>query len=329
MIANNSSHFPYQACLIPNLPKEIQHQVRDITNNVVQPLGMLLAVMSFVCNSLVVVTVTRKKYLQSPSLLMLSSLSLIDLIYSLYSILRDIEVFTHEHKCPKTSSEHHGLSALCLLTILANLAIISRDRYLAVRKPLWYRNHVTKSRAITMISVAWLMSILIALLVYLRSKLKARFIPAGHLMCLSFYTICFFVIVLSYLGIFLKKNQLGDSLQIRAILEREKRVANTVALILFVLLLTFLPALVCPLALHAAGASIKPFRPFYTFFLQLNVFLNPLLNFGRSKDMRKGLKELLKFSRQVQPSAASGHLEQNASEPEHVDIHLDRVSKAN
>ena len=34
-------------------------------------------------------------------------------------------------------------------------------------------------------------------------------------------------------------------------------------------------------------------------FLQLNGVLNPLLNFGRNKDMRKGLRKLLKRSQQV------------------------------
>ena len=34
---------------------------------------------------------------------------------------------------------------LCTGTTLGSLAVISRDRYLAVTKPFWYRNHVTKS----------------------------------------------------------------------------------------------------------------------------------------------------------------------------------------
>lgn len=41
------------------------------------------------------------------------------------------------------------------------------------------------------------------------------------------------------------------------------------------------------------------------FFLQLNGLLNPLLNFSRSKQMRRSLAKLLKRSRQLEPSTAA------------------------
>ena len=97
VMANNSTQFPYRACLIQNLPVETQNQLRDFTNYGVRPLGMLLAIMGFVCNALVVFTVTRTKSLQHPSLLMLCSLSVTDLIYSSYSLYRDVDVLAHEH----------------------------------------------------------------------------------------------------------------------------------------------------------------------------------------------------------------------------------------
>ena len=48
MTVNNFSRFPYQECMIPNLPEEIQHQVRDMANYAVRPLDMLLPVHLFV-----------------------------------------------------------------------------------------------------------------------------------------------------------------------------------------------------------------------------------------------------------------------------------------
>ena len=41
-----------------------------------------------------------------------------------------------------------AMVTLCNLATLGTLAVISRDRYLVVTKPWWYRNHVTISRAI-------------------------------------------------------------------------------------------------------------------------------------------------------------------------------------
>ena len=307
MTVDNSSQPPYQACLVPSLPEETQHQMRDITNYLVYPLNLVVATMSFACNGLVVYTVARTKFLQQPPLLMLCSLALTDVLFSLYAIYRYIEVLAHRYMCPESvSPEKGGLSALCLLATLGNLAIISRDRYLAVRKPWWYHTHVTKSRAMKLMCVPWLVSLIISFLLYLSKKLPGRFPPLGEITSLLFFLICFFVIIFSYLGIFFKKTPPEEAFHIRAILEREKRTANTVAFILIALLATFLPSILFVLVLNASGVTnVSPFRPFYGFVLQLNGILNPLLNFGRSKEMRRALRNLLKCSQQVQPSSAS------------------------
>ena len=67
--------------------------------------------------------------------------------------------------------------------------------------------------------------------------------------------------------------------------------ANAVKMIILALLLTFLPALLCPLVLTLKGIeNHQPYSPFYGFLFTMNTFLNPLLNFGRSKDMRRVLR---------------------------------------
>ena len=314
MIANST--FPYEACLMPNLPENQQQQMRDFTNYFVRPLGMLIALMSFVSNSFVIVTVARKKSLQQPSMLMLSSLAITDVLYSLQSLSRHIKTLTHDHMCLHSAGVP-VMSLLCIFATLANVALISRDRYLAIRRPWWYRHHVTKSRAMRMICVVWFITIMITLLIYLRSEFQIQFIPSGIIISFVFYFVCFFVIGLSYLGIVLKKNQPRDALQVNGVLEREKRLANTVGLILLVLFITFLPGLLSPLALHLVGLRyVSAFEPFYIILLLLNGLLNPLVNFGRSREMRRGLGELLKWSREVQPSAGSINRSQNASAPE-------------
>ena len=99
IVANNFSRLPYEACLIPNLSEEIQHRVGDIGNYVLRPLNILLAVMAFVCNALICITVERTKSLQRPSLLMLCSLSVTDLIYALFSQYMGIKTVLSEHMC--------------------------------------------------------------------------------------------------------------------------------------------------------------------------------------------------------------------------------------
>ena len=165
----NSSHFPYQACLIPNLPEDLQHQVRDISNYAVRPLITLLAVMSFICNTLVFITITRIKSLRHPSLLMLCSLSISDLIWALFSLIKNTLIFVHPHMCPENGNENRCIGILCYLATLSNLAMISRDRYLAMSRPAWYRSHVgrLRVRVVKTTLLVWLSNILTTLAVYI------------------------------------------------------------------------------------------------------------------------------------------------------------------
>ena len=91
-----------------------------------------------------------------------------------------------------------------------------------------------------------------------------------------------------------------------ALLKREKRLTNTVAGILLILVLTYFPAFLVPFVLSAKGLykNSLSFRPFYAVFIQFNGVLNPLLSFGRSRNMRKAVRDLFKCSSQVQPSSA-------------------------
>ena len=68
--------------------------------------------------------------------------------------------------CPNSHPLHSAISALCAQATLGNLAVISRDRHVATRSPLWYRNHVTKSRAFKRVCIPWLNSVLIAVVLY-------------------------------------------------------------------------------------------------------------------------------------------------------------------
>ena len=146
------------------------------------------------------------------------------------------------------SPARRGLAALCNLATLGNLAIVSRDRYLAARKPSWYLNHMTPSLAIKMKCVPWLINDCIC--DFFSTEARRRIQLFWTNICLLFYLICFFVIIFCYLSIYCKPTLPQQFLHICAILEREKRLANTVGSIMLVLLLTFLPALICPAVLY-------------------------------------------------------------------------------
>ena len=172
---DNSKQISYQACRMTLFPEELQHQVRDFTNHVLVPLNMVLAVMSFVCHALFVCTVARTKSLQRPSILMLCSLAITDLLNAPYLFVSFIIILSHQHMCPdRPDNAVVMLGPVCLLATLGNLAIISRDRHLAVRQPYWYRTHVTKPRVMKMIPLPWLCSVVTTFLFYLSLKVSRR-----------------------------------------------------------------------------------------------------------------------------------------------------------
>ena len=287
-----------------NLPEEIQHRVRYMTNYVVQPLYMLLASVAFVCNALICVTVVRTKSLQRPSLLLLSSLSVTDLIYALLSMYIGIKTVLREGMCLAImESKERAMIVLCSLATLGTLAVISRDRYLAATKPWWYRNHMTKSRAIKMSCIPWLISVVLTFvhMVYFIYKIDSRYKRFVPTITLVYYCICFIVIIFSHLGIYFKKPPVVGIREMQAVMRREKKSAATIRLILLVLLLTFLPALLWPIVLGLNGnEDVGPYRPFMLFLFIVDTVANPLLNFGRNKDMRKAIRGLLRCFQHVE-----------------------------
>ena len=138
---------------------------------------MSFAVMSCIFNALVIVTVARTKSLQRPSLLMLCSLVITDLIYALFSLYVSIKTVLSDHMClGDLGLIDTAIFILCMLATLGTLAVISRDRYLAVTKPWWYRYHVNTSRAIKMSSIPWIISVVITLTVcYVPYKFEGEF----------------------------------------------------------------------------------------------------------------------------------------------------------
>ena len=243
----NSTQFPYQACLLPKLPEEIEPHFQDIMY-VVRPLAILIAVMSLVCNTLVLVIVKRFQHFRHPSHLILCSLAITDLILALHTIVREVFLLSDPQTCLEPTFEKYGayIGILCYLATLANLAMISRDRYLALSKPLWYRNHMTRSRALKGIALTWLASSATTLLVFSFGKLGFGYFPI-FIAIVLFYVVSIPMILLNYFRFFLANRRntrvLGRNV---FVLQREKKLTRVVSLILLCFLFTFLPALLAP-----------------------------------------------------------------------------------
>ena len=298
--STNSSNFPYQRCLMPNLAADLQRQVRDISNYIVVPFDTLLGVMSLICNALVFVTITRTKSLRHPSLLMLCSLSISDLIWALFAVVKNSFTFLHPYLCPEGSLETTSFGILCYLATLSNLAMISRDRYLAMNSPMWYRNHVRRSstRVVKVTLLSWLSSLFITLIVYILNKTTDAFRIVTIILFL-FYLVCIVMILFNYIGFFIANRRHSRNVQIRggnmrAAAEKEKKLTHTISVILLCFLFSFLPTLISPVIIGAIGLPFKPFWPLSSLLLTFNGLLNPLLNYGRNREIQKAMLQMLR-----------------------------------
>ena len=149
-------------------------------------------------------------------------------------------------------------------------------------------------------SISWIISILITGQWYIG---KVHFPKFSLFLPVMFFSVCALVIFLSYLGIFCKKTTIQEVTYLRATLEREKRMANTIALILLSFLAVFLPGLLFPIILHLKGINrnLSLVDNSVAFLHALNGFLDPLLYFARNKEMRTILRRQIKCTRKVTP----------------------------
>ena len=208
MAPHNSSQFLYQDCLIADLSIDTQLQLLNIGKYVFRPLSFILAFSSFVLNTLVIIAVARTKSLQYPAMVMICSLAVTDAILPLNFMQKNIEALTFERRtCPNVHPRpvQTATSALCIQATLGNLAVISRDRYLAVRSPWWYRNHMTKSRAFKVVCIPWCISVVSAVAIFLSGTFGGVYKPLAQTLTLVLFAIYVIIIMFCYLRIYFRK----------------------------------------------------------------------------------------------------------------------------
>ena len=289
---NHSSPLPYLICLVPDVSMETQNKLRLISNSVLLPLDLTLAVLSFFSNFLFLVAVAKIKTQQHPSLILFCSLSATDLIWATLCFYRDLKKYFHVHLCPPTGDEETFLAILCVFATLANVVVISEDRYRAVSRVIWYLSHMTRSRARKKALVSWLWSVTLAVVVSFLPVIKIKTIIG-----VTFGIACSLIIIFCHVGIFVanrahrKRMPQSGARQAATALKREKKVAKTVGLILVLFVFTLLPALAVPVVLNALDytGSKGPFRLFFTIFLTFNGLVNPMINFRRNEAIRRSL----------------------------------------
>ena len=120
-----------------------------------------------------------------------------------------------------------------------------------------------------------------------------------------FYIICISMIIYNYANFWLASRLHTRSLcrnLPNSRFDRERQLTRVVSLIVLCFLFSVLPAVISPLILVAMGFfNLVPFQPFLFLLMTLNGLLNPLLNYGRNKDMRRAVRKMLTCRHQTAP----------------------------
>ena len=303
----SSVQLPNQQCLLTSLPEHAQNTLSDVTNLVVLPLDTLLALLSVTCNTVILVAILRTRSIQRPSLLLLCSLSTTDVIWAIFSAIHNTKFFIFKNFCPKHFSVEGVFGVLlCVFATLGSLAMISCDRLLAVNNPWWYQSHATRSHAVKQITLVWMIALTVSGIGAGHRYNNSRLLWSIFLYPGSLFSVGYALTIIGcYIGVLIANCRHGASMHLygapmRAVLRREKQIANTVGLILLVLCLTLLPAMTVPFVLFNFGfkpENTTPLRPLYYFFATLNGLLNPLLNYGRIDDVRRAVRSLIRCQR--------------------------------
>ena len=299
----SSVELPNQQCLLTSLPEDVQHTLNDVTNLVVLPLDTLLALLSVTCNTVIFVAILRTRSIHRPSLLLLCSLSTTDVIWAILSAIHNTKFFILKNFCPKDLSEEEVFTTvLCFFSTLGSLAVISSDRLLAVNNPWWYRSHATRSHAVKQITLVWVIALTFSGMAAGYRHNNSPLLWSIHLYLSNVFCVCCALTIIGcYIGVLIANCRHGASMHLyggpmRTVLRREKKIANTVGLILLALCFTVLPAIIAPFVLFNFGfslADMTPLRPFKFICITLGGLLNPLLNYGRNDDVRRAVRSLM------------------------------------
>ena len=258
-------------------------------------------------NSLIIVAVKRRKELQKPVNILLSSLAVADLLTGAVSmpltatvdilILRQV---SFEHVCTLESAASKPMSIFLCFSSLYQLTAIAWERYMAIQKTMRYKVIVTKSLLKKLAIVAWLIGVVTQAPVFVMAVVPVDpiLVQIRHIIASLLTLACLIAIVYFYLMVYLgvRKRKIDAISQVTALMQAklESKVARTTGMLTAALIFSFLPLI----GLGTLGKASSAFGTNSSFRLAeavalLNSLASPILYFYRDRQFRKGLLELL------------------------------------
>ena len=274
----------------------------SVVASIASPVAILL-------NAILIVAVVNKKKLRSICNILLASMAVADLLigavaqplFFIAGIFRLLE--DYETMCALVLA---GFFAMYLQSAsIYHLAVLSCERYIAIKKGINYKFIVTKRRLVVCIIIMWVLTALsvaptVPYVAGIINK-KTRNVANACLFTIPL-TCCVAATAYFYIMIYLesrKKNEnTVNSLNVQAaIANMEKKIAKTAFLLTMALLASFAPTFVLIFLTYLFGFNNRDAYLWAVTLNQLNSCLSPVLYFYRSRRFRNTVLQMLNIKK--------------------------------
>ena len=307
--------------LCPQLP-QITWELKNTTIAwILVAIISIASPVTILLNSLIIVAVKRRKDLQKPVNILLSSLAVADLLVGIISmpltatvetlILRQV---SFQHVCILESAVNKPITIFLSFSSLYQLTAIAWERYMAIQKTMRYKVIVTKGLLQKLAIGAWSIAVFTQAPVFVMAVVpvdpmlvQIRHVTASFLTIACLIAIAYFYIMV-YLGV--RKRKINEISQVDALMQAklESKVARTTSMLTATLIFSFFPLIGLGTLgkVSSAFGSNSSFR-FAEAVGQFNSLASPILYFYRDRQFRKGLFELLglRKAEAIKPAAVA------------------------
>ena len=275
-------------------------------------INSIIVVPTILLNALVIFAVKTQNRLRTNSNILLACLATTDLLTGV--VVQPISIVVQLKRvlavgpfCPLEATQSIAGLALGCAT-LSHLVLISIDRYIAIKHPLRYEDIATTQRIKTGVFFAWTFTFLVTIhetvlaLTDSKTNIYSIYANVSGILLITMLLIFICVIIVSYGYIYsesrrqkkrLKTEQLPQE-ELKGI-KKHGKAANTLALILGVLVVTYLPVVITFLV---DGVVPEPhvFSILWSWlitFVPLGSLLNPIIYCWRMKKLRRAFLQIL------------------------------------
>ena len=277
-------------------------------------INLLTCPFVIVLNALFITAVRTNRRLQTTHNILLACLAVTDLLVGVCAqpafITLEIVLLNNGGGLPSLPCRVFNLIQLLVLSFwvvsILHLAIISAERFVAMKYSLRYDSIITKSRLIVAVGCFWFIAAFHFVIRIM--NLRVFKFPFVSVLLASFLTIVFCHTYVYFVCrrhmIQIKSEQVSQEATEKFL--KEKKAWKTTSVIIGGVLLCYVPGFTIAIVpelfpvvlIHRLKISL---RPLVLSFALLNSFLNPLIYWWRSKEIREASLQLLKKPANIGP----------------------------